>query len=127
MESHATHESSKKLAGRLVAFVADSECHLKPGERLPMSTEIIESCFGLYKQLERQHSKGGFTGLLAAFGALLDEITPEKVRRAFEQVSTEDARQWVRDNLGETLTSKRQAVRREFRHAQSATNVVTTG
>jgi hypothetical protein len=36
-----------------------------------MSTEILESTFALYKQLERQHSKGGFTSLLAGFGALL--------------------------------------------------------
>ena len=34
---------------------------------MPLSTEILESSFGLYKQLERQHSKGGFTTLLAAF------------------------------------------------------------
>lgn len=127
MEPQATYESSKRLSQELIEFVADSERHLQPGERLPMSTEIIESCFGLYKQLERQHSKGGFTGLLAAFGALLGEITPETVRRAFKQVSTKDAKQWVRDNLGETLVSKRQTVLRDFRHAQIATLLAATG
>lgn len=125
MEPHAIHESSKSIAEQLIEFVADAERHLKPGERLPMSTEIIESSFGLYKQLERQHSKGGFTSLLAAFGSLLGEITPEKVRRALKQVSTEDARQWVRDNLGDTLTSKRQAARNAFRHSKDATVMAT--
>ena len=42
-------------------FVHDAEQQLRDGERLPMSTEILESTFGLYKQLERQHSKSGFT------------------------------------------------------------------
>jgi hypothetical protein len=30
-----------------------------------MSTEILESVFGLYKQLEGQQSRSGFTSLLA--------------------------------------------------------------
>ena len=51
------HATSRQLADRLIDFVADAERHLKEGERLPMSTEILESSFGLYKQLERQHSK----------------------------------------------------------------------
>ncbi len=32
-----------------------------------MSTEILESSFSLYKQLEKQHSKSGFTSLLLTF------------------------------------------------------------
>ncbi len=46
------------------AFVADSENQLEEGMRVPQSTEILESSFGLYKTLEKQHSKGGFTGLI---------------------------------------------------------------
>jgi len=55
------HGTSKELARRLTDFVAESEKPLREGERLPMSTEILESGFGLYKQLEGQHCKSGFT------------------------------------------------------------------
>ncbi len=61
------HATSKEVAARLTAFVAEAEVQLREGERLPMSTEILESGFGLFKQLEGQHSKGGFTSLLASF------------------------------------------------------------
>jgi hypothetical protein len=114
--------ASRHLAERLVDLVRGSEVQLKEGERLPMSTEILESTFALYKQLERQHSKGGFTSLLAAFGALLKTATDETIRRAFSTVSTKDVHNWVRKNLGDTLTSKRLATYKEFR---SATKIAT--
>ena len=110
-----TCEESRTVAARLMAFLRASEAKLEEGERLPLSTEILESSFGLYKQLERQHSKGGFTSLLAAFGSLLRPATPETVREALGRVSVKDVRQWVKQHLPETLTAKRQAAFREFR------------
>lgn len=112
-----THATSRQLAERLIDFVADAERHLKAEERLPMSTEILESTFGLYKQLERQQSKGGFTSLLAAFGALLKPATKESIRHAFSVATVNDVKRWVKQNLGTTLTSKRLATNREFRHS----------
>ncbi len=108
-----THDISRRLADRLIDFVADAERSLKRKERLPMSTEILESSFGLYKQLERQHSKGGFTSLLPAFGALLNKATEESVQHALSSVSVAEAKQWVRENLGHTLTAKRSATYKE--------------
>lgn len=114
--------ASQGLADRLVGFVTTAEAELQPGERLPMSTEILESTFGLYKQLEGQHSKGGFTGLLACFAALLQPASEERVRRAFSSVSVKRVREWTKTNLGTTLTSKRHALYAEFR---SATQIST--
>lgn len=112
-----TSATAQKLADQLVKFVAAAEDSLREGERLPMSTEILESTFALYKQLERQHSKGGFTSLLAGFGALLKPATDASIRQAFAQVSVKDANRWTREHLGTTLASKRLATYREFRSA----------
>jgi len=120
MGTNLKHAASRQLAQRLVDFVTAAEGQLKEGERLPMSTEILESTFALYKQLERQHSKGGFTSLLAAFGALLKPATDESIRRAFLTVSVKDVRRWTRDNLGATLASKRLATYKEFRIATNS-------
>ena len=122
MGTNLEHAASQQLAQRLVEFVTAAEGQLKEGERLPMSTEILESTFALYKQLERQHSKGGFTSLLAGFGALLKKATDETIRRAFSTVSVKDVQQWTRENLGVTLISKRLATYKEFR---SATQLAT--
>ena len=112
-----TCDDSRAVFHRLVEFVRLSEQKLSEGQRLPMSTEILESSFGLFKQLERQHSKGGFTSLVAAFGALLKPAKPESVRRDFARVSVKQMRTWVAHNLKTTLHSKRQTAYAEFKKA----------
>jgi hypothetical protein len=110
-------DASRQVAACLLCFVRRSESKLDEGQRLPLSTEILESSFGLFKQLERQHSKGGFTSLLATYGCLLHATTAESIRRDFALVSVKETRAWVSQKLGTTLTSKRQTAYREFRNA----------
>jgi hypothetical protein len=116
LQSLRTCAASREVADRLVAFVRSSAAPLSVGQRLPLSTEILESAFGLFKQLEGQHSKGGFTSLLAAFGALLKPATPESIRRDLARVSVKQMRTWVADHLKTTLAS-----RRKVAYAESAT------
>lgn len=117
------HDKSKDLAKRLIDFVHDAEQQLREGERLPMSTEILESTFGLYKQLERQHSKSGFTSLLACLPALLKPTTPEAVREAFQRVSVRDVTAWVKKHFRSTVASRRQAAYAEHRKATKRATV----
>ena len=109
--------ASRRVLARLLKFVRETESQLPQGLRLPMSTEILESSFGLFKRLERQHGKGGFTSLLAAYGCLFHASTPQTIRRDFAQVKVKAMRAWVDQKLGKTLTSKRQLAYREFRNA----------
>jgi hypothetical protein len=112
------HATSKELAQRLIDFVAESEELLGEGERLPMSTEILESTFGLYKQLERQHSKSGFTSLLACLPALLKPTTPERVMAAFVRTSAKDVTAWTKKHFPSTVASRRYAAYVEHKSAQ---------
>jgi hypothetical protein len=105
---------SKKMASSLVEFVQESASALSEDERVWLSTENLESSFGMYKQLEGQHSKGGFTSLLAAMPTLLIEWTPERVRESLNAVSVKQMKTWVEENLGTTLAAKRATAYREF-------------
>ncbi len=78
-----------------------------------MSTEILESSFALYKQLEKQHSKSGFTGLLLAYPTLLRPTTPEEVTASLKRIKTVDVNQWIATYLPNTVASKRQLMFRE--------------
>lgn len=104
---------SRTMAAKLLAFVKESESKLPAGDRAWLSTENLESLFGQYKRLEGQHSKGGFTSLIAAMPMLLTHWTPDKVRESFTAVPVKAMRKWVRDNLGTTLTAKRVIAYRE--------------
>ena len=101
------HPSSERLADELREFVAAQSSQARPGERLPGSTEVLESCFGKFKALEKDQAKGGFTGLLLAFGALLTKTTSDVVRKSLEHSRTKDVLQWCRETLGTTVYSQR--------------------
>ena len=100
-------ELSTTMAAKLIAQVQDSEDQLGEGDRAWLSTENLESLFGRYKRLEGQHSKGGFTSLLAALPMLTINWTPDRVRASLTKVSVKEMKQWVQDQLGTTLASKR--------------------
>ena len=117
------HAASQELARRLIDFVRESEQQLRPGERLPLSTEILESAFGLYKQLEGQHSKSGFTSLLACFPALLKPTTPEGVRAAFARTSAKDVTAWVQEHFGSTVPARRNAAYAEHQAATKSATI----
>src|ERR1019366_6057730 len=102
-----THSSSAKLAAELTAFVATQEKQTKRGERFPGSTEVLESCFGKMKQLEKQQARGGFTSLLVSFGALLAETTANAVNAALKNSGTKKVLDWCKQHLGTTLFAQR--------------------
>ena len=49
------------------------------GERLPGTTEVLESCFGKLKGLEDGQSKSGFTGLVLSLGVMVSKLTAETI------------------------------------------------
>jgi hypothetical protein len=107
LRPHREYSTSRCLAEELVAFVAEQAKCARPGERFPGSTEVLESCFGRFKQLEKQQARGGFTSLVLGFGALLAETVPEAVAQAMRQSPTKAVFQWCADCLGPTLFSQR--------------------
>jgi len=107
--------SATRIAEQLLDWIKQSFGKLKPGERAWLSTEIVESLFGKFKQIERQHSKGGFTRLIAAIPTLCMQATRETVRKAFSAVTSKATQKWIKDSLGKTLTARRNAAYRESR------------
>ena len=115
MAGVATGPLSQKLVSQMVALLRTYEKKLRPQERLRISTEILESSFALYKQLEQQHSKSGFTSLILAYPTLLRKTTAKEVTACFAKVKVADVRKWVKEHVPNSLTAKRQ---RMFREAQ---------
>jgi len=111
---------SRQLVRETVKFLREHEPLLRPDERLPMSTEILESSFSLYKQLEKQHSQSGFTSLLLTFPTLLRPTTPKEVTASFGRVKVAQVKAWVEKHLPNTLASQRQLVFREPRSKTKA-------
>ena len=107
LRPHRKYSSSRCLAGELLAFVAKQARRARLGERFPGSTEVLESCFGRFKQLEKQQARGGFTSLVLGFGALLAETTTQAIENAMRQSPTKAVIKWCTEHLGTTLFSRR--------------------
>jgi hypothetical protein len=108
----------RRLAAELIKFVREQAIKAKPGERLPGSTEVLESCFGRFKTRERDQAQGGFTSLLLGFGTLLAEATIERVMEAMRAVPTRAVRDWCAEHLKQTLFSQRKEAFAQARTAQ---------
>jgi hypothetical protein len=107
LRGHHLHASTQRLVGELLKFVVRQARCAKPGERLPGSTEVLESFLGRCKQLEKQQARGGFTTLVLGFGALLAETTTAAIKQAMQHSRTKMVIDWCRENLGTTLFAKR--------------------
>ena len=80
-----------------------------------MSTQLLESLFGQYKQLEGQQSKRGFTGLVSRIPLLHRIPTPVTVRESSAEVTKKQVADWATTHVGRTLTSQRRAACAEHR------------
>jgi hypothetical protein len=100
-------ELAKKIRDELVSFVAEEELKVRPDERLPGSSEVIESAFGKFKRIEQDQAKSGFTGLLLGIAAMVSSTTGEVVRQAMEKVPVRKVHEWYEENIGQSVQSKR--------------------
>jgi hypothetical protein len=99
----------RQLVEDLTKFVGDQASKVPKGERLPGSTEVLESCFGKFKALEKHHAKSGFTSLLLGIGALIGKMTTETIESAMRAIPAQDVRDWCEEHLGKTFYGQRRA------------------
>jgi hypothetical protein len=99
--------SAAELRDDLTKFVDGQARQLKREERIPGTSEVIESAFGKFKTVERDQARGGFTGLLLALAACVAERTQEVVHETLHTTRTRDVLTWIKTKLGNTVGSKR--------------------
>jgi hypothetical protein len=101
------YASARQLWQEIVKHVAQQAAQVRVGERLPASTEALESCFGKLKQLEKEHNRSGFTGLLLGLGAVMSRTTMEVVQAAQEHCPLKNVWRWCKEKLGDTVQTQR--------------------
>jgi hypothetical protein len=93
-------ESVCELREELIEFVVDESSKVRQRERLPGTTEVLDSYFGKLKALEDGQSKSGFTGLVHSLGATVSNWTKDSIHQALERCGVQDVLDWCRKNLG---------------------------
>ena len=113
------HEVVGQLASTLVQFVKEAAGQLRHGERAWMSSECLESLFGLFKRREGQHSRSGFTGLLVSLPTLMRYWSAEEVRAALLSLKHEEVVRWEKEMIGSTVTGRRAKAYRSMAKAEN--------
>lgn len=110
---------SDQMAEALLEFVDSSSEGLKMGERCWLSSECLESVFGLFKRREGQQSRSGFTGLITSLPTVMRTWSASEVRVGLRRTSLKEVTLWVGKRIGPTLWSKRTQALRRFGPAKS--------
>lgn len=106
-EAMSTCQLSQQLTDLVVQDIATNEGKLKPGYKTIGSSDVIESLFGCYKNLEKQQAASGFTSLILAIPALVGDKSKAIVKKAMEGIKIKHIKSWVRENIGLSVQAKR--------------------
>jgi hypothetical protein len=109
LEGLAVRPASRRLADSMIEFVSEQATLALPGERLPASSEVLESLIGRGKRLEGQQSSSGFTKMVLGMAAAVTQPTQEFIAQAFRSVKTNDVIEWARKKLGTSVQACRHA------------------
>jgi hypothetical protein len=91
-------------------FIKRQEAKLTPGQIVISSSDIIESMFGKWKSMAPENSMVGITDNIFIFPLLTVNLTTELIKKALEEVHTQQIDEWRNKVLGKTTYTKRRAV-----------------
>ena len=91
----------------LLEFVEEEGNKAREGERLPGSSEVLESVIGKLKRIEGAPRGRGMSNLLLSVGAIVATTTIEVVSQAMKKVRTKEVLAWSKKMLGKTQQAKR--------------------
>ena len=96
---------SREFFLEILNVVEEEAKKVPEGSRLLGCTEVLESVFGSFKQMEKNHASSGLTSLVLSLPAILGSLTEEVIKDAMEKISVEDLQEWISKNLGTTFCS----------------------
>jgi len=77
----------------------------KNRKRVICSSDIIESCFGKYKELVKNNKTVGISDMSLCISAMLGDNTD--IKYVFEKISMKNVKEWKKNNIGDTLLKQK--------------------
>jgi len=76
-------------------------------DKLLITSDIIESSFGKYKNYVSQNPMAGITNLILSIAAFTCSLDEEEIKSALEKTVINDVKEWTKKNIGKSLFQKR--------------------
>lgn len=102
MKSDNSLKIKKHLDEYFAVLTSKSE-----GKTICCSSDIIESCFGKYKEAVKGNKTVGISDLCLCIAAMTAENNPDKTAHAMETVSIKQLKEWKKKNISKTLFAEK--------------------
>ena len=123
----SVYDQGVPLVSSLKEFIQSQSSTLRAQERLPISTEVLESLFSRLKNAERTQEKSGFTSMVLSLGAMIGRRTPEEIREALRTTPISAVYTWAKESIGTTVQAARtaffKAIQKRNRNRQTQTAI----
>lgn len=96
-----------RLRSKLLEFLREQALLVPARQRLPGSSEVLESIIGKYKTLQGERGQFGATSMLLAIGAFVGRLTVRGIGAALQTIRGATLDKWARTHLGSTIQSQR--------------------
>ena len=97
----------KEMKTQLKMYFKELEGKNINAEKLLITSDIIESSFGKYKNYVNQNPMAGITNLILSLSAFTSTLNEEDIKKALENTIIYDVKEWTKRNIGKTLFQKR--------------------
>lgn len=102
---------SKQLKEKIITFLKEEVKQFPKKEITLLGTsDIIESIFGKYKIFSAKTPIKEISKSILTIPILTSEVTTEEVKKAMETITSEKLSEWAKENIGESLFSKRKHI-----------------
>jgi hypothetical protein len=105
-----TSTKGKIIASKISDYFESTKLKMQANQELVCSSDIIESCFGKYKETVKLNKTIGVSDICLSISCLTSNQDIKELKIALENTKTKDIKDWREQNIGESLFEKRNAL-----------------
>ena len=100
-------EAAEKVKEELNIYMVELSEKSKNSDKLLITSDVIESSFGKYKNYVSQNPMAGITNLILSISAFTCSLEEEEIKSALENTVINDIKEWTRKTIGKSLFQRR--------------------
>ena len=112
--SDMNSNNSLKIKEQLEDYFADLSSKTEENKTICCSSDIIESCFGRYKEIVKGNKSVGISDLCLCIAAMLGENSLDKTKCTMETVSMKQLKEWITKNISKTLFAEKRELNKKL-------------
>lgn len=103
-------ETGIYLKNQIIRYLNGTKKIIPKTKAILISSDIIESAFGKYKNYVSLNQMAGITNLILCLAAFTSTLSEEGIKEALEKTTIHEVNEWTKKFVGKTLLQKRKEI-----------------